>query len=401
MKKTRIIFRWTGNNAYTVSYLMALLTETLDPENFTIGTAETLSEIYATDSGDPYSTIVAYTLVTPQAEWAKNEILSLKKDLGQNITVICGGPHPTALPEDLLDAGADHVFTGEAEESLPRFLRLFHNSPGTVKDRIIAPLPLEHFDAYPPFAYKLDFFAPVEIRRGCANRCAFCQTPGIFPEIRERSVGYVRDTAIKILEHGRDSIFFLITDALSYGSDALNPVDPRAIEKLLSELSGTGIKIHFGNFPSEVSPSSLARYPETALIMKKYTENTKILVGGQSASDRVLGIMGRAHNADDITTSAKILRETGFTPIIDILLGVPGEEKKDRELTMSVMESLVLKYRIRVNMHYFMPLPGTPLYGSRPEPVEDSVKNRIALLVKNGHARGDFFKQLELNDYTR
>jgi B12-binding domain/radical SAM domain protein len=334
--------------------------------------------------------------VTPQATWAKNEIRSLRESLGPKITVICGGPHPTALPEDLIEAGSDHVFTGEAEGSLPRFLRLFHDSPGTVKDRIITPLPLEHFDRYPPFAYKLDFFAPVEIRRGCANRCAFCQTPGIFPEIRERSVGYIKNAAMKILEYGRDSIFFLITDALSYGSDALNPVNPEAIEKLLSELSLTGIKIHFGNFPSEVSPSSLARYPETALIMRKYIENTKILVGGQSASDKVLGIMGRAHNADDIISSAKILRETGFTPIIDILLGVPGERKKDRELTMDVMESLVLKYRIRVNMHYFMPLPGTAFYGSSPEPVEDSIKNRIALLVKNGHARGDFFRQMEI-----
>ncbi|MFH1878264.1 MAG: radical SAM protein [Candidatus Omnitrophota bacterium] len=182
-------------------------------------------------------------------------------------------------------------------------------------------------------------------------------------------------------------------DALSYGADGGN-VNLKHLGTFLEEIKNEGMNIHFGIFPSEVSPGSLARCPDAALTLKKYITNRKIVIGGQSASGRVLKIMNRDHTHQDILSSIKILRETGFTPVVDILFGVPGENAEDRLETVKFMEYTSVKFRAGFNIHYFLPLPGTPLYGKQSEPVEPAVKEKIYALMKNGHARGDFFKQL-------
>ncbi|MFH1369201.1 MAG: radical SAM protein, partial [Elusimicrobiota bacterium] len=58
----------------------------------------------------------------------------------------------------------------------------------------------------------------MELRRGCPNKCVFCQTPCIFPIIREHSVEYVLKYSKYIKDAGRERVFFTISDALACGS---------------------------------------------------------------------------------------------------------------------------------------------------------------------------------------
>jgi radical SAM superfamily enzyme YgiQ (UPF0313 family) len=187
--------------------------------------------------------------------------------------------------------------------------------------------------------------------------------------------------------------FFTIPDALLYGSDKGVP-EPGKLEDFLREVTKSGVSVHMGNFPSEIGPRSLSAKPECARILKKYVSNTKIIVGGQSGSQNVLGIMKRDHTVEHVRDSVKILRAGGFTPIVDILFGVPGETAHDRAETLSFMERLAVDHDARLNIHYFTPLPGTHLAGSTPEKIEDTTKERVMELMRNGIARGDFFKRL-------
>jgi len=65
-------------------------------------------------------------------------------------------------------------------------------------------------------------------------------------------------------------------------------------------------------------------------VLKNYVQNNKIILGAQSGSGKVLEAMNRKDNLKDIVESVKILKSYGFMPIIDILLGIPGENKADR-----------------------------------------------------------------------
>jgi radical SAM superfamily enzyme YgiQ (UPF0313 family) len=154
------------------------------------------------------------------------------------------------------------------------------------------------------------------------------------------------------------------------------------------------MKVHLGSFPSEISPRSLAGHPEAAEMLKKYITNRKIIIGGQSASGRVLKLMKRNHTAEDIESSVKILKSSGFSAIVDIMFGIPGEKHEDRAETIEFINKLADKYNAKFNIHYFMPLPGTAFESASPEPIENAVKESVHRLIRDGIAHGDFFNQI-------
>ncbi|MDR3270538.1 MAG: B12-binding domain-containing radical SAM protein [Peptococcaceae bacterium] len=93
----------------------------------------------------------------------------------QGVTVIMGGPHVTLVPDEAA-AHADSIFIGEAENTLPQFLRDFaqgqirkrYADDGTV-DLACAPLlQKQHF-------HRADHTAGTMFAtRGCPNSCEFC-----------------------------------------------------------------------------------------------------------------------------------------------------------------------------------------------------------------------------------
>jgi len=50
-------------------------------------------------------------------------IRRLRLDFGPRVAILAGGPHTTARPHDVLAAGADVVFRGEAEVNFPEVIR--------------------------------------------------------------------------------------------------------------------------------------------------------------------------------------------------------------------------------------------------------------------------------------
>ena len=386
--KVTILFRLLPNNRYTISALIGLLDETLDPKLFEIGTIEQCSHL-ETLNLKLVTVVLAYSFTSPDFPAISKEIRTLKKKYGNKLVIICGGPHTSALPKQVLKAGADAVFIGEVEESLPKFLKELRKIGVMPKERIIKSIPLKDFDSYPPFAYKRRLFAPIELRRGCNNRCSFCQTPRIFPIIREHGIPYILKYARYIKTLGWGRLFFTVSDALAYGSKGGKP-NLKNLEKLLKGLSKMGLKIHLGNFPSEISPRSLAQNPQALIMLKQYITNRKIIVGGQSASERILKLMKRNHSVRDIEDSVKILSQNGFKPIVDIILGIPGEKYIDRIETINFIRKLSSKYQAKFNIHYFMPLPGTPFAAKKPAKIEKAVTEQVHQLFRDGIAHGIF-----------
>jgi len=388
MDRTRIIFRWMQNNRYSVATLIGLLDEALGDDRYEIVRASTADEAAKLASGARRS-IVAYSFTTSDGAAVAAEIGALRAGGARDAVVICGGAHTSAVPDEVLAWGADAAFVGEAEESLPAFLRTFAESGEPPSDRIVKPLPLDEFDAYPPFAASRGLFAPVELRRGCENRCAFCQTPRLFTVVRERSVEYVMRHAASLVAAGKRRIVFTSPDALLYGSrDGV--VNLPAMEELLSRVSATGLGITYGFFPSEVGPRSLARAPGAAALLRRYVAHDEIVVGGQSASPRVLKLLGRSHTVEDVDAALAIASDAGFTPVVDVLLCAPGETGDERRRTMAWMRDARSRHGARFNLHHFTPLPGTPLGGRPAERIEADVLAELRRMLATGAAVGHY-----------
>ena len=65
--------------------------------------------------------IIGITCMSSQVSNVK-KLIKLYKEKVPHIPIIVGGPHPTAVQQELLDIGADFAVLGEGEETLPELI---------------------------------------------------------------------------------------------------------------------------------------------------------------------------------------------------------------------------------------------------------------------------------------
>ena len=225
--------------------------------------------------------------------------------------------------------------------------------------------------------------------------CSFCQTPFMFKaRFRHRSVANVRaELGEMVRQGGGKFVRFVTPTSLSYGSDDETP-NLAAVEELLAtvrEVLGPAGKIYFGTFPSEIRPEHVTA--ASLAILKRYVDNTSLVIGGQSGSERVLAATRRGHGVAAIVQAVRASIAAGFRPDVDFLLGVAGETKEDRDASIRLAEELVAM-GARIHSHAFMPLPGTPLRDGAPEAIEPSVARAMERLEAKGAMYGQWKRQV-------
>ena len=149
------------------------------------------------------------------------------------ITVVLGGIHPSALPEEALKHG-DAVCCGDAEGTLPHALTDFAADRPLRgiydwRDFPSAPIATPRKDLLNPRDYLV--YNPIQTTRGCPHTCSFCTTPAIFGrQFRQRSIASIVDEIKAAQETG--SHFFIFSDDNFAGNhrwalelcDALTPL---------------------------------------------------------------------------------------------------------------------------------------------------------------------------------
>ncbi len=331
----------------------------------------------------PSSGIMIYSFSTPQAPSIFIEVEKRHVEC----TLIAGGPHPCARPEETLRF-FDYVVIGEGEETLPELIDVIRNK-GEVssikgiaykkEDKIFFTEKRSHInlDNYPPFDPDI-MHNTIEITRGCPFNCAYCQTPQLFGhDMRHRNIGMIS----KYSKFLRD-IRFTSPNAFAYGSDGIHPRIDK-IESLFRALSPG--RIFFGTFPSEVRPEFIS--DRMLELVSDYCENSTINMGGQSGSQRILDSIRRKHTVEDIIIGAEKCLEHGFTPVVDFIFGLPGETEDDQLKTIDLVKWLTGKGS-KIHSHYFMPLPGTALENHRPSALSKHVEKVMGELALHGKNTG-------------
>jgi B12-binding domain/radical SAM domain protein len=296
---------------------------------------------------------------------------------------IAGGPHATACYQEMTGI-ADYVVVGEGEYTLPRLLRAIEEKnpppPGVATGYRYTPV--DHTvipDSYPSFSHYKGY---IEISRGCPHACGYCQTPCMFGHrMRHRSIDSIADHA----KHFRQ-LRFVTPNALAYGSDGRNTRLDK-VEKLLTTLRKLPSReIYFGTFPSEVRPEWIT--PESVDLIRTYCNNKKLHLGVQSGSDAVLKRLSRGHTCADALSAIDMTRDGGLIPVVDVILGFPGEEEEEQEETIELVREVCRNGY--VHAHRFVPLPGTPLASSLPTPVLQKAKTVLGSLALAGRVTGSW-----------
>jgi B12-binding domain/radical SAM domain protein len=323
--------------------------------------------------------IIALSVMTCQFSGMQHLVRQLRSDFGSRITIVAGGPHVTACADEVRDAGVDIVLRGEAEVSFPSLLR--RPSAELKQHDVEFPAIPVDIDRYYSFSRKRGMFGPIEITRGCAFACSYCQTSHIFGvQLRHRSIGNIVRQAEQLRSINRKVVRLLSPNAFSYGSPDGRTLNLNAVHELLSALRKTVTasgRVIFGHFPSEARPEHITA--DTLDLLKEFADNDEIVIGAQSGSQRMLDSCHRSHTVESVLRAISLARKYGYKVIVDFIFGLPGESESDVRDTLAVMEDVV-RLGARIHPHIFAPLPQTAFAKERSGNISPVVRDALEKL---------------------
>ncbi|WP_022850726.1 TIGR04013 family B12-binding domain/radical SAM domain-containing protein [Limisalsivibrio acetivorans] len=392
-----VIFLVTKHNRASVSALAAAMEENPLTSEVPFTYAKTPEEITA-------GSVAVISFTTLNILETAEAVHSIRERCGEEITIIAGGAHPSAEPEETLRLGADYVIRGEGEISFPGFINslIRGDDPLSVKgvsgwrngEAVISGYsPKVELDKHAPFPVRPKNFSYIEITRGCPAACRYCQASYLFGNsYRHRSIENINYHLKRVVDVGMKDIRFSTPDCLSYGVHKGESPDLDIVQRLLETMSETAKdrNIYMGTFPAEIWPASVSR--EGIGLLKRYCANSNIVIGAQTGSERMLEHLHRRHTVQDVIDAVRIIREAGYITNVDFLFGLPGETEEDEILSLKLMEELTTM-GARIHAHAFMPLAGTPLSHSPPPVFSEKTLKALNRLTGKGLEFGQWRRQ--------
>jgi len=360
-------------------------------------------------AGGGQEVVVAWSFLSPEVAEVREELARARSGMPARVVNLAGGAHATADPAGTLALGFDLVARGEGERTLVGVLEklaaggdprgvaglAWGSRAGLATSGRPDPVRL---DDHPGFSRRLAKALWLEVTRGCAWGCRFCQTPFLHRRrFRHRSVASARAFARFARSLGHRDLRLLTPSALSYGAEG-GEVRLEAVEELLAalreELGGDG-RLFLGSFPSELRPEHVS--PAALRLLRRFVDNRELLLGAQSGSERLLAEMKRGHGTSEVVRAVRLASAAGFRVAVDFIVGLPGETAEDLAATRRLMAELAQR-GARIHAHAFLPLPGTPLRDRAPGQVDPATRALLDRLGSRGRAYGSWRRQLELGE---
>ncbi len=275
--------------------------------------------------------------------------------------VICGGPHATLAPQELLDPGhVDHVIIGEGELTIVEVLDGVNR--GTHVDKVIQGIPVDNLSKLPfpdrelfNFKERLELagifpflprYAGIIASRGCYHNCSFCQPleRKIFgKKIKFRSIENVVKEVLLLKEKFQ-------VDFIMFQDDQLTQKKDWVID-LCTEIKAIDVKW-----------GALARVDtlDEDIIKGMKASGCQVLqFGFESGSQRILNFLRKGTKVEQALKAAKLCRDYEIMIFANYMLGIPTETEEDLEATYGLMKKIAPEIHAA---SYFSPIPGSDIY---------------------------------------
>lgn len=343
--------------------------------------------------------------------------------------VVCGGPC-TYNPEPIADF-FDLVYIGEGETSyrelldkykkwkksgasrrefleiaatvegiyVPSLYDVSYNQDGTihamtansdkapkmVKKQVVEDLTHTYYPEKPlvPYIKATQDRVVLEIQRGCIRGCRFCQAGMIYRPIRPRDIEYLKDMAVKMLDHtGYEEITLSSLSSSDYKELAdlvyflIDECEERKINISLPSLRIDAFSLDVMSKVQDVKKSSLTFAPE-------------------AGSQRMRNVINKGLTEEMILSGAWEAFQGGWNRVkLYFMLGLPGEREDDIEEIAILADKIAAKYfelpkeerhgrpEIVASSSFFVPKPFTPFQWSPMNTAEQFESKRRFLLGK-------------------
>ncbi len=284
--------------------------------------------------------ITCYTMTAPRVYEIADEFRRRGK------TVVLGGYHPTAVPQEAIQH-ADSIVFGMAEANWPKLLHDFEQ--GTLKKYYERD---SSFDiaAVPPLRRDLikhnPFLGALQTTKGCTNKCEFCAISSFCGSwLKQRPIKDV----VKEIKEMPNRLFIIHDPHLT--------INPKYARNLFKELIAQKVR---KTWVANGTTNVLAKVDDEFLQLAQKAGCVEWFVGFESVSQKALNNIKKTHNkVKDFQKMIKRVHKHGMTIQGGIIFGFDEDDNSIFDTTLEKMHELEIDV---VEINILTPYPGTPLY---------------------------------------
>ena len=264
------------------------------------------------------------------------------------------------------------------------YVPLIHDHTAKIKKRVVRDLDVAPFPDSPvvPFTSIVHDRVAIEVSRGCAMGCRFCQAGMIYRPLRERSPENVLRLAHNsIMKTGYDEISFTSLNTGDYSN--LLPLI-KAFNRRHPYVSISLPSMRVNSINSEV------------LREIRSVRKTGFTIAPEAGTERLRSVINKDFTEEEYEEAVRRLFTEGWKNIkFYFMIGLPTETHEDIERIVDMVETALRTGRkltggsvnINVGVSAFVPKPHTPFQWLGQAPF-DELRSRQEFLRKALHKKG-------------
>lgn len=193
-----------------------------------------------------------------------------------------------------------------------------------------------------------DILAPLHVKDGyslyigipfCPTTCLYCSFPSYpiaaYRDMADRYLDCLHAELVFTAKTFRDKTL----DSVYIGGGTPTTLSPGQLDRLLTDVDETLDLSKILEYTVEAGRADSITADKLRVLRKHGVD--RISVNPQTMKDETLSLIGRRHTTEQVKEAYAMARSEGFSDInMDIILGLPGEEVRDVEHTVSEIQKL-------------------------------------------------------------
>ncbi|MCX5692532.1 MAG: radical SAM protein [Candidatus Omnitrophica bacterium] len=299
------------------------------------------------------------------------QLIDYIKEHYPSVKIIAGGFHASLLPYQTVQYNnIDIVVIGEGERTFLDLVAaiekntdlndihgiIFKEDNKIIRTRKRESINLNDYYAINHSAIiKYNLIYPINTlftTRGCNGNCSFCAVPVLYPERRTVRPELVIEKIKEILKTGIQKIYFLDDNFFA---------DFKRVEEILNLIIEK--KLDF-SWWAESRIDQVLKWEDEFLIKLKKCGLSRLYLGAESGSDRVLKMINKNITVDMIINANLRLKKSGIIAEFTFMAGFPTESPSEMKQT----QDLIVKIKkdnprsLIWRLNKYTPYPGTRLF---------------------------------------